>query len=127
MTGGGKDVKTETPMEEAVESAKPENAVEETAKSSRNGPDEKGTPNSSKIDGKDSSGKTTKYTEYDKNGNWTKQVEGDRGVPRHGVEGATKKVPQTHTNPKTGETFQGKPKIEPATPEETPPGNNTGR
>lgn len=90
----------------------------------RNSPEEKGIPESSKIDATDTEGKTTKYTEYDKNGNYTKQVEGDRGAPRHGVDGATKKVPTTNTNPNTGETFPGKPKIEPASPQETPPGNN---
>ncbi|HBN6702940.1 TPA: hypothetical protein L3261_002220 [Elizabethkingia anophelis] len=121
ITGNNKAEPIQT-MDKVTESVKPE-SVAETAKP-RNGPEETGIPESSKIDGKDAAGKTTKYTEYGKDGNWTKQVEGNRGVPRHGVEGATKKVPTTNTNPKTGETFQGKPKIEPATPEETPPGNN---
>jgi hypothetical protein len=113
MTGGNNEAKPTMPIEKAVENAKP-----------RNGPQETGTPESSKIDASDGSGKTTKYTEYGKDGKWTKQVEGDRGVPRHGIKGATKKVPTTNTNPKTGETIEGKPKIEPATPEETPPGDN---
>lgn len=109
-------------MDKTVEQVKPE-SVAESAKP-RNRPEETGIPESSKIDARDAAGQTTKYTEYGKDGKWSKQVEGDRGVPRHGIEGATKKVPTTNTDPKTGETFQGKPKIEPATPEETPPGNN---
>ncbi|WP_158559413.1 DUF6443 domain-containing protein [Deminuibacter soli] len=91
---------------------------------SKNKPNESGTPNSSKIEGKDASGKTTKYSTYDENGNIVKQVESDRGVDRHGVQGATKKVPTYNTLP-NGTVKQGKYKIEPATPVETPPGNNT--
>ena len=99
-------------------------SVESATKSSRNKPNDTGIPNSSEIQGKDALGKTTKYSEFGKDGKLVKQVEANRGTPRHGVEGATKKVPTTRTNPKTGEQFNGKPKIEKATPEETPPGNN---
>lgn len=89
----------------------------------RNKPNQTGTPNSSSIDGKDASGKTTKYSTYDENGKLVKQVEGDRGEPRHGVPGATKKVPTINTLP-DGTVKPGKFKILPATPQETPPGNN---
>lgn len=99
-------------------------SVESVTKSSRNKPNDSGIPNSSEIQGKDAAGKTTKYSEFGKDGKLVKQVEADRGAPRHGVEGATKKVPTSNTNPKTGEQVSGKPKIEKATPQETPPGNN---
>jgi RHS repeat-associated protein len=89
----------------------------------RNAPAAKGTPNSSKIDAKDKTGKTTKYTTYDEKGNWEKQVEADRGESRHGVPGATKKVPTSNTLP-DGTVKPGKPEIKPASPDETPPGTN---
>jgi len=50
-------------------------------------------------------------------------VESNRGTARHGITGATKKVPTQNKLP-DGTVKPGKPKIEPATPEETPPGNN---
>jgi len=97
-------------------------ADEGTAKP-RNAPAAKGTPKSSRIDAKDKTGKTTKYTTYDENGDWEKQVEADRGESRHGIPGATKKVPTKNTLP-DGTVKPGKPEIKPATPEETPPGTN---
>ena len=97
--------------------------AEDGAAKPRNAPASKGTPNSSKIDAKDATGKTTKYSTYDKDGNLVKQVEADRGVPRHGVPGATKKVPTQNTMP-DGTLKPGKPEIKPATPDETPPGTN---
>ncbi|MBL7866719.1 MAG: hypothetical protein JNM71_01740 [Flavobacterium lindanitolerans] len=89
----------------------------------RNAPAREGIPNSSKIEGKDATGKTTKYSTYDKDGNIVKQVEADRGTARHGVTGATKKVPTQNKLP-NGTVKRGKPKVEPATPQETPPGKN---
>jgi hypothetical protein len=118
MTGGDDDASSSS----SSSSSEPTKEEARETKSARNKPNEKGVPNSSEVQGKDSEGKTTKYSEFDKNGKLVKQVEADRGTPRHGVEGATKKIPTT--NPKTGEQVQGKPKIEKATPEETPPGNN---
>jgi len=94
-----------------------------TPKKPRNAPAQEGVPNSSKIESKDASGKTTKYSTYDNNGKLVKQVEADRGASRHGVEGATKKTPTENRLP-DGTTKPGKMKIEPASPEETPPGNN---
>ena len=87
----------------------------------RNAPEQKGIPNSSKIEAKDASGKTTKYSTYDKNGNFEKQVEVDRGSTRHGIEGATKKTPTQNKLP-DGSVKPGKLKLEKATPIETPPG-----
>ena len=93
------------------------------ADKTRNAPNQEGTPNSSKIETKDAEGKTTKYSTYDKNGKLEKQVEADRGVPRHGIPGATKKLPTENKLP-DGTVKPGKMKIEPAEPHETPPGNN---
>ncbi len=97
--------------------------VEEGSAKPRNAPARTGTPNSSKIDAKDNTGKTTKYTTYDENGKWVKQVEADRGTPRHGIPGATKKVPTQNTLP-DGTIKPGKPEIKPAEPWEIPPGTN---
>ena len=90
---------------------------------SRNAPASEGIPNSSKIEAKDIAGKTTKYSTYDENGNLVKQVEADRGTSRHGIEGATKKIPTTNTLP-DGTKIPGKMKIEPASPNEIPQGKN---
>jgi Bacterial toxin 24 len=68
-------------------------------------------------------GKTTKYSTYDENGKLVKQVEADKGEPRHGTSVATKKVPTENTLP-DGTVKPGKPEIKPATPDETPPGTN---
>ena len=98
-------------------------APEASAAKPRNAPASKGTPNTSKIEAKDATGKTTKYSTYDEHGNLVKQVEASRGTPRHGTSGATKKVPTQNTLP-DGTVKPGKPEIKPATPEETPPGTN---
>ena len=87
----------------------------------RNKPQSVGTPNSSKIEAKDASGKTTKYSTYDNKGKIVKQVEVDKGKPRHGTPGATRKTP-TYNKLPDGSVKQGKYQIEPATPQETPPG-----
>lgn len=86
-----------------------------------NKPNATGTPNSSTIDQRDAQGRTTRYTTYDRNGNIIFQVEKDRGVPRHGVSGATKKIPTFNTLP-DGTVRQGKYNILPAAPGEVPPG-----
>jgi len=72
---------------------------------------------------KNASGKTTKYSTCDNKGKLLKQVEADKGVSRHGVQRATKKTPTENRLP-DGTTKPGKMKIEPASPEETPAGNN---
>ena len=97
--------------------------AEDGAAKPRNAPASTGTPNSSKIEAKDKTGKTTKYSTYDENGKLVKQVEADKGGSRHGIPGATKKVPTENTLP-DGTVKPGKPEIKPATPEETPPGTN---
>jgi len=89
----------------------------------RNAPGLDGIPNTSKIDAKDASGKTTKFSTYDVNGNLIKQVEAERGLPRHGLKGATKKVPTSNIMP-DGTLKPGKMKVEPAQINEIPPGNN---
>jgi len=61
-----------------------------------------GTPNSSEIQQKDSSGKTTKYTTYDENGNMVKEYRGV-GKPHGKVPRPNVKEVETHTNPATGQ------------------------
>ncbi len=89
----------------------------------RNAPASEGIPNSSKIEAKDATGKTTKYSTYDKDGNLVKQVEADKGRSRHGINGSTKKIPTTNTAP-DGTVRPGKLVIKKATIDEIPPGNN---
>ncbi len=89
----------------------------------RNAPASEGIPNSSKIEAKDATGKTTKYSTYDKDGKLVKQVEAEKGRSRHGINGATKKIPTTNTAP-DGTVRPGKLVIKKATIDEIPPGNN---
>ena len=89
----------------------------------RNAPQQTGTPNSSKIEAKDANGKTTKYSTYGRDGSLKKQVQVDKGTSRHGVQGATKKVPVYNTNPNTGKKHMNGYKIKKALPAETPPGS----
>ena len=53
-----------------------------------------------------------------------KQVQVSGGASRHGVTGATKKIPNYNTNPTTGEKFINGYEIKKAMPAETPPGRN---
>ncbi|MCL6601185.1 MAG: hypothetical protein K6T81_20995, partial [Alicyclobacillus macrosporangiidus] len=85
---------------------------------SRNKPEQKGIPNSTKLKwGKN--GKLEKYTTYDENGNYSKEVRltgKDHGpVPRPNV-----KEPNYNTNPKTGETFRNGDVVRRARPDELP-------
>jgi RHS repeat-associated protein len=123
LTGGAKTI---VAVGKAIYDSKQGASTQQEASPSqkpRNAPASDGIPNSSKIDAKDATGKTTKYSTYDEHGHLVKQVEGDRGVSRHGVEGATKKIPTQNTLP-DGTVKPGKLKTVKATPDETPPGNN---
>jgi RHS repeat-associated protein len=88
---------------------------------SRSKPKEKGTPNSSEIQKKDSNGTTTKYTTYDEDGNMVIEYRGagtgkDHGnTPRPNV-----KEPVQNTDPKTGATYQNGYKVRPAKTNEIP-------
>ena len=90
----------------------------------RNAPEYNGTPNSSKIEAKDNTGKTTKYSTYGSNGVIKKQVQVSNGSARHGKTGATKKVPRYNINPQTGEKHMNGYEMKKAMPAETPPGKN---
>jgi RHS repeat-associated protein len=103
--------------------SKPSNLVSSSTKS-KNAPQSTGIPNSSKIEAVDATGKTTKYSTYGGNGVIKKQVQAATGGTRHGVGGATKKVPNYNTNPNTGQKFINGYKVKKAMPAETPPGSN---
>ena len=103
--------------------SKPSNLVTSSTKA-KNAPQSTGIPNSSKIEAFDAAGKTTKYSTYGSNGVIKKQVQVSSGGSRHGVGGATQKVPNYNTNPNTGQKFINGYKIKKAMPAETPPGSN---
>jgi hypothetical protein len=94
------------------------NSGSESTKS-RSKPSQTGTPNSSEIQAKDASGKTTKYTTYDENGKFVKEFRGagqDHGnIPRPNI-----KEPVNNTNPNTGIPYQNGYNVRPANPWEIP-------
>jgi RHS repeat-associated protein len=126
LRGGGMSPRISTSLATELEGAPTTIAESEVIIKPRNSPVSEGIPNSSKIDAKDVTGKTTKYSTYGSDGKIIKQVEADRGIDRHGVGGATQKVPSTNTLP-DGTQKPGKFKIQPATPEETHQGTTKSK
>ncbi len=90
--------------------------------SSRSQPKQSGIANSSEIQSRNSNGTVTKYTEFDKSGNFAKEFRAGDGTTTHGINGPTVKTPNVNTNPKTGETFNNGFSVEPAKTIETPNG-----
>ena len=82
-------------------------------KSSRNKPEERGEPNSTKVE-RNPDGSVRRVTQYDRNGFIKKEI---RPTPSHGRKGPTVKEPVFNTNPETGETYYGY-KVRDALPDE---------
>ena len=124
MTAGASAAANSSKINTVTSTAsKPSNLVTSSTKA-KNAPQSTGIPNSSKIEAFDAAGKTTKYSTYGSNGVIKKQVQVSSGGSRHGVGGATQKVPNYNTNPNTGQKFINGYKIKKAMPAETPPGSN---
>ena len=90
---------------------------DDSGRGSRSRPQRTGEPNSRQVEYNDD-GSVKRITEYDQNGNWTREIRPGRPGGSHGDQAPTTKYPRYNTNPTTGQTFENRAGVRLSTPDE---------